>query len=305
MTKRKNARTCISSMTEDTVNIEHVLRTRNRERSDLLKKIVESLTTERSVQAAWLSGSVSRRSDDALSDLDIHIVIDDQAIDQVIGNRKLYASRPARPTLLMDNYRNAPAGGAYLLALYEGEFGPQHVDWFWQPESRSRLPDDEKILFDRVGLPTMLGAQWRREAHRPPLPPLGPNPPVRDLLMHKIEFFWAMSLIATKYIARRNSAVVDRITGVIARTLDEITDLSDTPVEAIRLLKLLPSDLDGASAATQFRVLRELAHHVEALGERLATPDVAAPSSEAVRQIYRFFCLTEALAVSNTMSRDA
>lgn len=291
-------------MTEDTVNIEHVLRTRNRERSDLLKRIVESLTIERSVQAAWLSGSVSRRSDDALSDLDIHIVIDDQAIDQVIDNRKLYASRPARPTLLMDNYRNAPAGGAYLLALYDGEFGPQHVDWFWQPESRSRLPDDEKILFDRVGLPTMLGAQWRREAHRPPMPPLGPNPPTRDLLMHKIEFFWAMSLIAAKYIARRNNAVVDRITGVIARTLDEITDLSDTPIEPIRLMKLLPSDMDGASAATQFRVLRELAHHVEALGERLVTPDVAAPS-EAVRQIYRFFCLTEALATSNTMSRGA
>ena len=281
------------------MTIEHLLRTRNRERSDLLNRIVDNLLAERSVCAAWLSGSVSRGGDDALSDLDIHIVVDDQAIGDFIDNRKVYAPKPARPVLLMDNLGNAPVGGAYLLALYEGEIGPQHVDWFWQPESKSRLPDDEKILFDRVGLPTMPGAQWRREAHRPPAPSLGADPPVHDLLTHKMEFFWAMSLIVAKHIARRNGAVVDRMTGVIARTLVEIAALSgaESELRETRESLSLPSGLDAASSEVQFDALGRLAHYAEALGERLVAQNVnVMVSSEAVRQIYRFFCLTEYLA---------
>ena len=296
MTKRKNARTCISAVTEETVNIEHVLRTRNRERSDLLKRIVESLTTERSVQAAWLSGSVSRGNDDALSDLDIHIAIDDQAIDQVIGNRKLYASRPARPTLLMDNYRNAPAGGAYLLALYKGEFGPQHVDWFWQHASESHLPDDERILFDRVGLPSIQGDLWRREAHRSPAPPLGLNPSRADLLTHKITFFWAMCLIVAKYIARRNGVGVTKMTRVIARTLDEIAELGVLSGVPAEFRDSLPTNLADTSADARVNLLRELACHTEVLSKRLMAQGVAIPS-EAVEQIYRFIYLAETLSM--------
>ena len=289
--------TLLSEPVEATMNIEHMLRTRNRERSNLLKLIVECLIAERSVRAAWLSGSVSRGSDDALSDLDVHIVIDDRSMDQAIDNRKLHAADPARPVLLMDNFRNAPVGGAYLLALYEGEFGPQHVDWFWQPESKSRLPDDEKILFDRVGLPTMPGAQWRREAHRPPAPPLGADPSVHDLLTHKMEFSWAMTLIVAKHIARRNGAVVDRMTSVIACTLVEIAALSgaESKLPETRESLSLPSGLDAASSKVQFDALGRLAHYAEALGEWLVTQNVMV-SSEAVRQIYRFFCLTEYLA---------
>ena len=289
--------TLLSEPVEAIMNIEHMLRTRNRERSNLLKLIVECLIAERSVRAAWLSGSVSCGSDDALSDLDVHIVIDDRSMDQAIDNRKLHAADPARPMLLMDNFRNAPVGGAYLLAHYEGEFGPQHVDWFWQPESKSRLPDDEKILFDRVGLPTMPGGQWRREAHGPQAPPLGADPSVHDLLTHKMEFFWAMTLIVAKHIARRNGAVVDRMTSVIARTLVEIAALSDAESELpeTRESLSLPSGLGTTSPRVQFDALRRLAHYAEALCERLVAQNVMV-SSEAVRQIYRFFCLTEYLA---------
>ena len=277
------------------MNIEHLLRTRNRERSELLKRIVDNLLAEHSVSAAWLSGSASRGSDDALSDLDIHIVVDDQAIGHFIDNRRMYASEPAQPVLLMDNLANAPVGGAYLLALYEGEAGPQHVDWFWQPVSKSYLPDDEKILFSRVELPWIRGEQWRCEAHRPPGPPLGFNPTRRDLLTHKIAFFWAMSLIVAKYIARGNGGTVARMTGVIAGALDEIVALSDADTGFLGTPEALPFDLEAASAEVQFRTLRNLAHYAEALGERLVAQNVMV-SSEAVRQIYRFFCLTEYLA---------
>lgn len=217
-------------------------------------------------------------------------------IGSFIENRKLNAAQLARPILLMDNFANAPIGGAYLLALYKGEAGPQHVDWFWQPVSETHLPDDERILFDRVGLAEIPGDQWWREAHRPPRPPLGSSPSLRDLLAHKISFFWAMSLIVAKYIARRNCPIAARMTNVIACTLDEIANLLDEANVSSDFKDSLPPNLAEASAGTQFNLLRKLAFHAEEFGNLLITSDVPVPL-EAIKQIYSFFDLTEELAV--------
>ena len=278
------------------MNVMHLLSARIRERSNLLAQITSYLHSEPGVCAAWVSGSVSHGNDDALSDLDIHVVVDDQSIGGFIENRKLNVAQPARPILLMDNFANAPIGGAYLLALYKGEAGPQHVDWFWQPVLGTRLPDDERILFDRVGLADIPGDQWRREAHRPPGPPLGSSPSHRDLLAHKISFFWAMSLIVAKYIARRNGPIAARMTNVIACTLDDIVNLMDEANASSDFRDSLPPNLAETSAETQFNLLRELALHAEALGNRLITSDVPVPL-EAIKQIHSFFYLTEELAV--------
>ena len=145
-----------------TLQIDDLLAIRDQERSVLLGRIVNHLKEDQRVCAAWLSGSVSRGDHDGLSDLDLYVVVTDESVSDLVENRLANAARPARPVLVMDNVANAPPDGAYLLVLDEGEVGPQHVDWFWQPESWARIPDDEKILFDRVGLPVVLGAEWRR-----------------------------------------------------------------------------------------------------------------------------------------------
>ena len=156
------------------MSIEVLLSVRRRERADLLRRIDEVIRSDSRVRAAWVTGSAARGEDDALSDIDLLIVVADNAIDDFIENRKTHAARPGSPVLSMDNFANAPIGGAYLLALYEGRAGPQHVDWFWQPESEARRPDQAHTLFDR--------AELRREASRCGTPqrprglPLGPNP---------------------------------------------------------------------------------------------------------------------------------
>jgi hypothetical protein len=43
------------------------------------------------------------------------------------------------------------------LVHYPGEYGPQHVDWFWQPKSLANFPDNDLLLFDKVGLPVVDG----------------------------------------------------------------------------------------------------------------------------------------------------
>ena len=149
-----------------------LLATRTRERHDLLIRTLDGLNRDHRVSAAWLTGSVSRGHDDGLSDLDLMVVVTDESACDFIRNRRKYASQPADAVLMMDNFRNAPPGGAYLLALYAGEVGPQHVDWFWQPESQARIPDDEKVLFDHVGLRKIRGTEvfrvWAAHARPPP-----------------------------------------------------------------------------------------------------------------------------------------
>ena len=276
------------------MSIDELLGIRSRERSDLLDQVVKGLRNDQRVRAAWLSGSVSRGDDDALSDLDLSIVVSDESVSDFVQDRRLHAAQPASPVLLMDNFRNAPPGGAYLLALYPGEAGPQHVDWFWRPESESRLPDDEKILFDHVGLPIMPGDEWRREAHRPPGPPLGPNPPLADVLTQKIAFFWAMSLIVAKYIARRNGETVARMTSLIATTLTEAAQLGNVEVALARSQEAMAAGLETAPASEQFAVLDRLAWDARMLGDQLVEQGAVLPS-EAIPQIHQFFELTKGM----------
>ena len=278
------------------MSIEVLLSVRRRERADLLRRIDDIIRSDSRVRAAWVTGSAARGEDDALSDIDLLIVVADNAIDDFIENRKTHAARPGSPVLSMDNFANAPIGGAYLLALYEGRAGPQHVDWFWQPESEARRPDQAHTLFDR--------AELRREASRCGTPqrprglPLGPNPSLTALLEHKIAFFWAMSAIVAKYIARRNGGTVARMTGVVARTLTEAAALCGNTVAPLEGHEVMAASLEAATAEAQLQVLRELARHADALGGQLAAHGVTVPT-EAVRQIYQFFDLAEAIATAD------
>ena len=278
------------------MNIEALLSVRRRERADLLRRIDEVIRSDCRVRAAWVTGSVGRGDDDALSDLDLLIAVSDNAIGDFVENRSAHAARPGQPALLMDNLANAPIGGAYLLALYEGRAGPQHVDWFWQQESETRRPDQAHTLFDRAE--PRCEARGCGTVHRPPGLPLGPNPSQAALLEHKIAFFWAMSVIVAKYIARRNGETVARMTGVVARTLTEAVALCGNSVAPLEGHEEVAASLEAATAEAQLQVLRELARHADALGGQLAAQSVAVPT-EAVRQIYQFFDLAEALATAD------
>ena len=182
------------------LDVQARLAIRDRERSSLLERIGANLKDDDRVCAAWLHGSSARGQVDALSDVDLWVVMRDEATHDFVENRRAYAARPARPVLVLEAMQNAPPDGAYLLAFYPGEAGPLHVDWFWQRESRAGIPDDVEPLFDRIGLPSVPGAEWRREAHRPPGPPLGADPMRSDVLTHRITFFWAMSLIVASIL---------------------------------------------------------------------------------------------------------
>lgn len=275
-------------------DVDKLLAIRIRERSELLDRIVAGLRDDRHVRAVWLSGSVSRGDDDALSDLDLSVVVSDESIGEFVASRKAHAAKPAPPALLMDNLANAPVGGAFLLALYAGEAGPQQVDWSWQPESGAGIPDDGKVLFNVAGLPLIPGDDWRRQVHRPPGPPLEASASIGDQLTHKIEFFWAMSVIVAKYIARRDGETVARMTRLIARTLSQAAQMSNTSVVPLAYGETLPASLASAGGGEQFEVLEGLVRDAGELGDWLVERGAILPS-EAVTLIHRFFELTKAM----------
>ena len=276
------------------MDVDKLLATRTRERSDLLDRIVAVLRDDRRVRADWLSGSVGRGDEDALSDLDLSVVVSDESIGEFVANRRFFAAQPALPVLLMDNLANAPDDGAYLLVSYPGEAGPQQVDWFWQGESQTRVPDDAKVLFDDAGLSLIPGDEWRRQSHRPPGSPLEANALVGDLLTHKIVFFWSMSVVVAKYIARRDGETVARMTRLIARTLSEAARLFSAGAVAAWYDETLEASLASAGGVRQFEVLEALAHDAEELGGQLVEHGAILPS-EAIAHIYRFFELTKAM----------
>ena len=276
------------------MGVEALLSIRLRERAELLRRVEQVVRKDCRVRAAWIMGSVARGEDDALSDLDLFIVVADDAIAEFIDNRRVHAAELARSLLLLDNLANAPAGGAYLLAMYEGKAGPQNIDWFWQAESMACRQDDGKILFDRAGLSAAPGARRGITVDRSFVPPLGPNPSPTDLLTHKIAFFWAMSFVVAKYIARRDRESVARMTGVLTRTLTETAAMCDSRGALSAGYESMAAGLEAATPTAQLQVLRDLARHAEALGGQAADRGVV-PPSEAVTQVYRFFELAEAL----------
>jgi hypothetical protein len=164
------------------------------ERDQLLRLISDLLIKDPSVQAAWLFGSLGRGEEDALSDLDLWVVLDEARIAEVTARPLAYSSRAGTPVLYLEAPQNAPEDGAYLMACYDAPVAPHIVDWYWQPRSLAHIPSQERLLFDRAGLP--------RQDQPVRFPGLPANKGIIERPIHFISFFWMMLMITTKHAFR-------------------------------------------------------------------------------------------------------
>jgi len=262
---------------------------RSRERNDLVQKLTAHLQQDNRVRAAWLAGSIARGEDDWLSDIDLYVAVTDESIEEVVQGRHEFAAQPVTPTLSMDQMRNAPPRGGYLLVHYPGEYGPQHVDWFWQPESLASLPDDGLLLFDKAGLSIIDGKIWEKEMNQTGSRPAIDSTDHVDLLTHDLAFFWAMSLIVAKYIVRGDDETVGHMVGLIERTLDRI-------IESLGIAEHSSGE-QGSSVkgqVAQFQVLRRASDRAKSLHGNLRDRGVVVPA-EAIAEVERFFDACESV----------
>ncbi len=257
------------------------LQTRLSEREGMLQRIVQQLADDERVVAAWLYGSLGRNDGDALSDIDVRIVVADPFSEAMNADRQAYAARVGPLLLAQEAPHNAPPGGAFLLVMYPGSVGPIHVDWTWQPQSHAIIPRDVRVLFDRVGLPVAT----------PVTRPSGQS--LADSLTEHSVFFWMMVQVAAKKIARQQSWAAIVVLNYAQEALQHVKwllNLTDSPA----LLENQCVDPVPASPTDQMVLVRALANEMDALTAHIARAGGLVPA-EVIPPAYRLFELVDAM----------
>lgn len=253
------------------------------ERDALLQDITSILERDHRVNAAWLFGSLGRGDEDDLSDLDVWVVVADEHLGIIAAQRRHYVTQASSLLLLVEAPQNAPAGGAYLMAMYEGKAGPHLVDWYWQAQSDAPvIPRQTRLLFNRAGSAPMGLTRSERGVEA------SSEQDALESIANAISFFWAMLLITAKYAAR--SPREDRM-GLLKwalRPLREAQEFVGIPP--------LPDDEPPYTPepAQKLVVLRALAQQMETLMPRAAARGAHIPSRIGP-QALRYFDLVETI----------
>jgi hypothetical protein len=169
------------------------------ERERLLANIVAAVKDDPRFVAGWLSGSYGRFQQDPFSDLDITLVVTDEAAPALCARSGMVSETVAAARLALfaqfgqvaiahENHNNAPDGGTFTFTAY-AETG-QTIDWVLVPLAQAKRPFASHPLFAKIDIPTVP-------------PPAAPTLAERQQqIAEPIAFFWLMAASAVKLIAR-------------------------------------------------------------------------------------------------------
>jgi hypothetical protein len=174
-------------------------------RDDLLASIVTDLSSDERFRAAWLMGSYARNEADAVSDLDLHLVVAEAHSDSLCARHEQVSPRTAAerlvvfskfgtPALIHENNNNAPEGGTFTFVLYAES--ALMVDWVLIPQAKAERPYGSRLLFDKAKM--MISAQPEPEEVEQS----------RKYVAEQWAFFWMMLAITIKYVIRGDSIFV-------------------------------------------------------------------------------------------------
>lgn len=180
------------------------------ERTALLSRLATLLEQDPAVAAAWLHGSLGRGEEDAWSDLDVWIVVRDEAFDPVL--RRRLPAQLSETLFTVEAPQNGPPGGSYLMSAHDAPSGPHLVDWYVQPLAFARPTFSQVILVDRAawpvepknGLPVAVG--------------------LKDEVANRAALFWAMLLIQGKAISRNPAHPEMEFEGFILSLLTSVAE---------------------------------------------------------------------------------
>jgi len=245
-----------------------------RQRADERDKLQEALTRvlqdDARVDAAWLFGSFGRGDADVWSDLDVVIVVADDAFDEYLADRYTVVSKLGKVVLSFESSFNGPPGGCYLMTGYESATGLMLVDWYWQPHRAARMPNSKAVLVSRNPVEKYdnpdesLVTLWQAPGHEPPLPLW--NPTDAEDRANCGVLAWAMLAILTKHVARKPDEPGLGFQEFIEKLVSRATYKSED--------ELRPGD------PAQLTTWPDRLDRLEALAEKLRTP-VAGGASPA------------------------
>lgn len=249
--------------------LQRMLDQRVADRDALLGRLGPVVAADSRITAAWVGGSIGRNSADALSDIDLHLAVDDRHIDIVASHRRQFPALIEEPLLLMDAPQNSPPGGGFLVSLYARTAGPLQLDWNFHAHSRARIGTDTSVLWERVSVERLSVGEFRWDYQ--PVPAASPV----EVATQSLEAFWAMLLITAKGVARQPTAAEMPNLGYVLRSLNEVREFVAGHSE--------PEELSATSdPAEKLRQLRDLAAQMENVVPAAARRGCAVPPKIAV-----------------------
>ena len=189
-------------------------------RDALLQHMITFLQTDERFVAAWLVGSFGRNEGDALSDLDLRVVIADAYVEQLCtcaaepqtqitsSERLALYNQFGSALVLREDASINPTGGCFNHVVYRNTAAT--VDWVLLPQAIAQRPRVCRMLFSEVELP------------------LEPEPQVESLeeriklASRDIGLFWLMMGVACKYMLRNDEAALYGFLSGISYTLHEV-----------------------------------------------------------------------------------
>jgi len=247
------------------------IQTYTEKREQLLAKIVETISQDDRFVAAWLTGSYSRSIQDALSDIDISIVVGEKDSDLLCQRLALISSQTTAERMaifeqfgeivfLHENNHNAPEGGTFTCTGYAQT--AVVIDWILVPQKTARRSFPSQLLFDRAGI-----------TEAPPI--------VAETLEQRAEkaseisaFFWMMMTITIKYLVREDSVFVVTWLEELHKMLREIR----------RLVAGEPYRYQGGSLTT---IIPDFERQIEAIYELGSEMEELMPEIEMIRGFVR------------------
>ncbi len=192
-------------------------------RDKLLSQIVQVLSNDKRFVAAWLTGSLSRNDADAVSDIDLTLIVSDsysenlckraeQISQQTTSERLNLFSQFGTLALIHENNNNAPEGGTFTFTLY----AKSHlmVDWVLIPQSKALRPSQAYLLFEKFSIPIVA----------PPAELVSTEERIKTA-SERVAFFWMMMAITAKYFIRQDGVFVTQWLEILNEILQDVERL--------------------------------------------------------------------------------
>lgn len=255
-------------------------------REHLLSQIVETFSQDKRIVAAWLTGSYARNDADAVSDLDLTVVISDpyserlcrkleQVSSQTTSERLEILRQFGEPAILHENNNNAPEGGTFTFTLYANS--SLMVDWILIPQSKASRPFEAHLLFEKSAIPVSPVATTESSEQR------------AKVASERVAFFWMMLAITAKYLIRRDHVFVTHWLEELTRIVHEVERLiAGNPWQYVRGSRTV---LEPSSSA-QKRAILNLGNRMQYLLPQLLSMGEIALSSP-MREIQALLDLVE------------
>jgi hypothetical protein len=196
-----------------------VLAAYTEQRDRLLAHIASSLAEDGRFVAAWLGGSLGRGDADAVSDLDITVVVADahavllcaqpeRATAHPPAERLAFFARFGDIAFVSEHNPNAPPGGTSTGVMYADS--GVIVDWVLVPLAVAQRPPATRLLFAHEDIPLS-----------PESAPLDAAERAKAASV-TLASFWMMASVTAKYIVRGDGVFVAHWLEGLARFVQEI-----------------------------------------------------------------------------------